>query len=111
MREKLRDAIPWMVTGLLALAIVYHHQFFGLDTPVATTVQASGPTRDIALAGGGVSDGSKCGAKGYHYFVLSAVTNTGGMLPGTPAGPAAVLAAYGTEITEANDPGDFTINL
>ena len=111
MREKARDAIPWVVTGLVALAIAYHQQFFGLTTASAAAAPASGPTRDIALAGGGTSDGSHCGTKGYHYYPVSTVTDTGGMLPGTPAGPAVILGAYGTEMSAADDPGHFTINL
>lgn len=94
-----------MVTALFAFGIAYHQQFFGLNS-----APSSGPARDVALPGGGVSDGSHCGAKGYHYFPVSAVTDTGGMLPGTPAGPAAVLGANGTEIP-AHSPGDFTFTF
>jgi hypothetical protein len=106
MRERARNAVPWVVTGFVALGLAYQQQWFGLDAP-----SPSGPARAVALAGGGVSDGDKCGAKGYHYFALSAVTDTGGALPGTPAGPQLILAAYGGGKSGPADPGDFTISL
>jgi len=96
-REKVRGAFLWVVAGPVALSVVCHQQLFGLATPTASTAQASGPVRDMALAGGGVSDNGRCGPRAFHYFAVSVVTDTGGMLPGTPAGPAVVLGAYGTE--------------
>jgi hypothetical protein len=111
-RLQLQNAAPWVVAGLVALAaIAYHHQFVGPPAPRASIPDTHGPARDLPLAGGGISDGSECGTKGYHYLPVRSVTDTGGRLPGTPTGPAAVLGAYGTEISGAADPGHFTINL
>lgn len=101
-----RRAIAWVVTGIVVVAIAYQQRWFGLDAP-----SASGPARDVALAGGGISDGSRCGATGYHHFTLSAVTDTYAAVPGSPAGPQMVLAAYGAEKSGAGSPGEFTITL
>lgn len=111
MRAGFRGAAPWLIGLLVILGYAYHQRLFGLNQPAAAMANAAGSTRDVALVGGGVSDGSKCGTKGYHYFAVTTVTDTGGMLPGTPAGPAMVLGAYGGEISGQDDPGDFTINL
>ncbi|MEU9128432.1 hypothetical protein AB0D08_10030 [Kitasatospora sp. NPDC048540] len=70
------------------------------------------PTRDVALPGGGTSDGSRCGAKGYHHFPQPA----GSTAPGGPGatdrpGPQLVLGSYGFEKESGDDPGRFTIGL
>jgi len=104
-RERVREGIPWVVTALCAFGIAYHQQLFSWNTAAA-----SGPARDVALPGGGVSDGSHCGTKDYHYFPVSTVTDTGGMLPGTPTGPAAVLSSYGNSI-QPHGGGYFTIDF
>lgn len=110
MRERVRNALPWVAAGLVATGLVYHREFQGPHTLDPSAAAASGPARDVALPGGGVSDGSRCGAKAYHYFPVSTVTDSGGMLPGTPAGPAMVLGAYGAE-QGAHSPGTLTISF
>lgn len=105
MRKLTRDAVPWVATGVVAIVLVYQQHWFGLGLP-----SPSGPARDVALPGGGVSDGGECGVKGYHYFELGAVMDTGGTQPGTPAGPQMMLGAYGAR-QGANDAGEFTISL
>ncbi|MBR7832122.1 hypothetical protein KDL01_02560 [Actinospica durhamensis] len=95
-----------MIGLLVILGYAYHQRLFGLNQPAA-----AGSTQDMPLVGGGVSDGSKCGTKGYQYFAVSTVTDIGGMLPGTPAGPAMVLGSYGAEVSGQGDPGEFTISF
>jgi len=105
MQEKIRTAVPWLVAAIVAVGLVNHYQWFG-----SSAQGQSGPAKAVPLAGGGVSDGNKCGVKGYHFFPLSTVTNTGGDLPGSPAGPQLVLGAYGAQ-QAADGSGYFTIAL
>jgi hypothetical protein len=111
-RLKLQNPAPWVVAGLVALAaIAYHHQLVGPRALGASIPNAHGAARDLALAGGGISDGSECETKGYHYLPVRSVTDGyGGMFPLTPTGPAAALGSIGYE-TGADDPGHFTIQL
>ena len=109
MRWQDRNTTAWVIVGIVVLGVGYYQLLLKPDMTKAAS-NASGPASDVALAGGGTSDGSHCGAKGYHYFAVSAVTDTGGMPPGTPAGPGMVLGSYGTQ-SGAHDPGHFTINL
>ncbi|MEV6976863.1 hypothetical protein [Kitasatospora sp. NPDC093806] len=66
------------------------------------------PAADVALPGGGVFAGSKCGVRGYHHFAL----------PGRPAegptgvpGPQALLGSYGFSRSSATDAGRFEVSL
>ncbi|MFJ9455298.1 hypothetical protein ACIRST_09490 [Kitasatospora sp. NPDC101447] len=72
------------------------------------------PTADVALPGGGVSDGTRCGTKGFHHFdpAPASFTFAGGSQPDAPPpGPQLVLGSYGFSRTSAKDPGQFTIGL
>ena len=105
MRTVVRRTVALVVCAIVAVGYAYRQQWFGLDAP-----SASGPARDVALGGGAVSDGGECGAKNYHYFRLGPVMNTGGTVPGTPAGPQLALGSYGAQ-AGAHDPAEFTISL
>jgi hypothetical protein len=114
MRQINRDVLPWAVTGVIVVCLVglqvwsRHDAHTGPSLPSAPS--AAGPARDVSLPGGGVSDGGECGVKGYHYFAISTVTDTGGVLPGTPAGPQMGLGAYGAK-WQTGDPGAFHISF
>ncbi|WP_354637588.1 hypothetical protein [Kitasatospora camelliae] len=72
------------------------------------------PAADVALPGGGVSDGSRCGTKGYHRYALPPGTATGldaGGRETAAPGPRMHLGAYGVASTGASDPGRFTFDL
>ncbi|MFI6151652.1 hypothetical protein ACIBCA_03035 [Kitasatospora sp. NPDC051170] len=75
------------------------------------------PVADVALPGGGVSDGSRCGAKGFHYFAATPASFTyalgGDMAAAPPPGPQLTLGSYGFERLRAKDPGHlgFGLNL
>ncbi|MFJ9695582.1 hypothetical protein [Kitasatospora sp. NPDC101183] len=71
------------------------------------------PTADVALPGGGVSDGSRCGAKGFHHFAPNpgSFTFAGAMGDALLPGPQLVLSSYGFSRSGASDPGHFTIVL
>ncbi|MGA5821508.1 hypothetical protein ACPC54_27005 [Kitasatospora sp. NPDC094028] len=72
------------------------------------------PAVDVALPGGGVFDGSRCGAKGFHHFepAPAAFTFDAGPEPdAAPPGPQLVLGSYGFSRNSATDPGHFTIGL
>lgn len=106
MQEKYRDAIPWLVGGVFAVGLLQQGNWFGLFD------HTSGPARDVALAGGGTSDGAECGAKGYHYFALGSVTDTGGARPDDPGGPQAVLGSYGGGTSATAAAGrDFSLRV
>ncbi|MFF2149237.1 hypothetical protein [Kitasatospora sp. NPDC058190] len=71
------------------------------------------PTVDVALPGGGVSDATRCGAKGFHHFEAAPASFTfaGSLADAPPPGPQLVLGSYGFSRSSGNDPGHFTINL
>ncbi|MGW2253224.1 SCO2583/SCO2584 N-terminal domain-containing protein [Kitasatospora sp. NPDC001660] len=72
------------------------------------------PTADVALPGGGVSDGTRCGTKGFHHFEPAPASFTfaaGPQSDAPPPGPQLVLGSYGFSRTSAKDPGHFTIGL
>ncbi|AUY53814.1 hypothetical protein [Streptomyces sp. CB01881] len=72
------------------------------------------PTVDVALPGGGVSDGTRCGTKGFHHFEPAPASFTFATRPqpDTPLpGPQLVLGSYGFSRTSAKDPGHFTLGL
>ncbi len=72
------------------------------------------PGADVALPGGGVSDGSRCGAKGFHYFAPTPASFTyalGSEPPVAPPGPQLVLGSYGFSRSGAKDPGHFEFGL
>ncbi|MEU4115367.1 hypothetical protein AB0F71_12820 [Kitasatospora sp. NPDC028055] len=71
------------------------------------------PTVDVALPGGGVSDGTRCGTKGFHHFepAPASFTFAGSPTDTPPPGPQLVLSAYGFSRGAAQDPGHFTIGL
>jgi hypothetical protein len=77
------------------------------------------PSTDVALSGGGTSDGSKCGTRGFHHFpqaVASATVGAAAALADgrsdtAPQGPQLVLSSYGFSQDSPDDPGHFTIDL
>ncbi|MFB7618693.1 hypothetical protein [Kitasatospora sp. NPDC056181] len=72
------------------------------------------PTVDVALPGGGVSDGTRCGTKGFHHFEPAPASFTFAAGPQSDAplpGPQLVLSSYGFSRTSQKDPGHFTIGL
>ncbi|MEV7930428.1 hypothetical protein [Kitasatospora sp. NPDC088779] len=71
------------------------------------------PTVDVALPGGGVSDGTRCGTKGFHHFepAPASFTFAGSLADAPPPGPQLVLSSYGFSRGAAQDPGHFTIGL
>ncbi|MFD8085294.1 hypothetical protein ACFV4F_26760 [Kitasatospora sp. NPDC059722] len=71
------------------------------------------PAADVALPGGGVSDGTRCGAKGFHHFepAPGSFTFAGSLADAPPPGPQLALGSYGFSRDAANDPGRFTIGL
>ncbi|MFH9354614.1 hypothetical protein [Kitasatospora sp. NPDC017646] len=72
------------------------------------------PAVDVALPGGGVSDATRCGTKGFHHFEPTPASFTfaaGPQQDAPPPGPQLVLGAYGFSRTSAKDPGHFTIGL
>ncbi|MFF2081603.1 hypothetical protein ACFVXG_43380 [Kitasatospora sp. NPDC058162] len=71
------------------------------------------PTADVALPGGGVSDATKCGTKGFHHFepAPASYTFAGSVTDAPPPGPQLVLGSYGFSRSAAPDPGHFTIGL
>ena len=70
----------------------------------------SRPAADVALPGGGTSDGGRCGAEGFHHFTPPAASPVSGAPDGQP-GPQLALGGYGFMKTSAADPGHFTIGL
>lgn len=81
--------------------------------PRAVPVSA-GPAADVALPGGGVSDGTRCGTKGFHHFEPAPASFTfaaGARSDAPPPGPQLVLSSYGFSRTSQKDPGHFTISL
>ncbi|MFF4815509.1 hypothetical protein ACFY2K_13090 [Kitasatospora sp. NPDC001309] len=71
------------------------------------------PTADVALPGGGVSDGARCGTRGFHHFepAPASFTFAGPPADTPPPGPQLVLSSYGFSRDSAQDPGHFTIDL
>ncbi|WP_051826057.1 hypothetical protein [Kitasatospora aureofaciens] len=71
------------------------------------------PTADVALPGGGVSDGTRCGTKGFHHFepTPASFTFAGSLTETPPPGPQLVLSSYGFSRGAAQDPGHFSIGL
>ncbi|WBP91312.1 hypothetical protein [Kitasatospora cathayae] len=72
------------------------------------------PAADVALPGGGVSDGTRCGTKGFHHFKPAPASFTfaaGPQSDAPPPGPQLVLSSYGFSRTSQKDPGHFTIGL
>ncbi|MFJ9754751.1 hypothetical protein [Streptomyces sp. NPDC101149] len=96
------STVPWAVAAAALIALVCRQKLWAPDS--------SGPTTAVALDGGGVSDGSECGVKDFHYFALPTASSSPAS-PGTPpAGPQMVLGPYGYERT-SDAPGHFTIQL
>ncbi|MFJ2864091.1 hypothetical protein [Kitasatospora sp. NPDC087314] len=88
------------------------------DSPAARNPRAvpasPRPTVDVALPGSGVSDGTKCGTKGFHHFEPAPASFTFATGPQSDApapGPQLVLGSYGFSRTSPKDPGHFTIGL
>ncbi|MFD5466071.1 hypothetical protein ACFWIQ_25030 [Kitasatospora sp. NPDC127059] len=84
-------------------------------TPLAVPASPR-PTVDVALPGGGVSDGTRCGTKGFHHFEPAPASFTFAGSPSDapdtpPPGPQLVLGSYGFSRASADDPGHFTIGL
>ncbi|MDH6121415.1 hypothetical protein ABH930_006922 [Kitasatospora sp. GAS204A] len=78
------------------------------------------PSTDVALSGGGTSDGSKCGMRGFHRFAQTvtsapagpaAIAFVDGRSDTPPAGPQLALGSYGFSQDSPGDPGHFTIDL
>ncbi|MEV7603406.1 hypothetical protein AB0O91_39160 [Kitasatospora sp. NPDC089797] len=72
------------------------------------------PAADVALPGGGVSDGTRCGSKGFHHFAPAPGSFTFDHRSESDAltpGPQLVLTSYGFSRGSATDPGHFTLGL
>lgn len=110
MSEKVRDAVPWLA-ALVIVGVACQQQWLGLSVP-GWPGPESGPAKDVALAGGGMSDGDHCGVKGFHHFALPPATaGQGSVGQDSPSpGPQLVLGSYGYQ-RWANDPGYLTIDL
>jgi hypothetical protein len=106
MDERVRDVAPWVLGALVLVGVAYQRHMFGWGAH-----EMSGPARAIALAGGGTSDGDKCGVKGFHHFVLPSASAIADGQSGTLPGPQLVLGSYGFGTTSPNDPGHFTVDL
>ncbi|MEE1782140.1 hypothetical protein PUR71_04235 [Streptomyces sp. SP17BM10] len=107
-------------TGLIAvtafavlLAVAVGADPAGLLNGGGRAARVLRPAADVALPGGGVSDGTRCGAKGFHHFepAPSSFTFAGAQSDTPPPGPQLVLSSYGFSRTSPQDPGHFTIGL
>jgi hypothetical protein len=108
LRDRIAATVPWLAAAAVVLLGAYQMNLFSLLGP-----PASGPAKDVALPGGGVSDGDHCGAKGYHHFPLPASATS----PPPPEsadrpqpGPRLTLGSYGYERL-SRAPGHFGIGL
>ncbi|MFC1435744.1 hypothetical protein ACEZDB_34430 [Streptacidiphilus sp. N1-3] len=77
------------------------------------------PSTDVALSGGGTSDGSECGKQGFHHFTGADTAAPAGTVAASsasvpsdtaPPGPELTLGSYGFS-QDAGEPGHFTIDL
>ncbi|MDH6141901.1 hypothetical protein P3T35_003922 [Kitasatospora sp. GP30] len=117
-RSKVRSIVPVVLAvGITLVAITIgpgskSHSAARPAVPPSRVAGSSGPTTDVALPGGGVTDGSKCGAKGFHHFASPTPPTHPEARPGGPGpGPQLVLGSYGFERRSAHDPGRFTLDL
>jgi hypothetical protein len=108
LRGRMAAAAPWLAVAAVVLLGAYQMNLFSL-----LRSSESGPAKNVALPGGGVSDGDHCGAKGYHYFPLPASASS----PPPPesadrplTGPRLTLGSYGYERL-SHGPGHFGIGL
>jgi len=104
--ERLRDAVPWLVLVVCLGGLVAYQP--SERTPPSPRSVPRGGAKDVALPGGGTSEGSRCGSKGFHHFELP--PTVGRPDTATP-GPQLVLGAYGFGKRAGDDPGRFTIGL
>lgn len=109
-----RTALIAAGTFAVLLAVTLAADPAGLLERSGPAARGPRPAADVALPGGGVSDGTRCGVKGFHHFdpAPSSFTFAGGAHSDvTPPGPQLVLGSYGFSRTSAKDPGHFTIGL
>jgi hypothetical protein len=93
-----------VLTAVVVAGIAYRQHAFEGGSP-----SASGPAKDVALPGGGVSDGGECGRKGFHHFAVSAATHTDDAEHDPPQTPQLVFGSYGGGIDRIG--GARTINV
>ncbi|MEU1708262.1 hypothetical protein ABZ478_23295 [Streptomyces sp. NPDC005706] len=105
MLDKVRAVVPWLAVAAVVIAMGYQQGLFTLVGRLAP-----GPAKAVALPGGGVSDGDRCGTEGYHRFRLPADAVAPLPRDEPPAGPRLVLGAYGFE-QGPRTPARFTIGL
>ncbi|MFF8473158.1 hypothetical protein [Streptomyces sp. NPDC015414] len=105
MLDKVRAVVPWLAVAAVVIAMGYQQGLFTLVGRLAP-----GPAKAVALPGGGVSAGDRCGTEGYHRFRLPADAVTPPPRNESPPAPWAVLGAYGFE-QGPRTPARFTINL
>ncbi|MGW2447492.1 hypothetical protein [Streptomyces sp. NPDC001675] len=103
--EKAQVVVPWLAVAAVVIAMGYQQGLFTLVGRLAP-----GPAKAVALPGGGVSDGDRCGARGYHRFPLPADALAPPPRDEPPAGPRLVLGAYGYG-HGPRTPARFTIDL
>ncbi|MEU5536856.1 hypothetical protein [Streptomyces sp. NPDC020362] len=105
--DRARAVIPWMAAAAVVLVGAYEQNLLSWGGP-----PTSGPAKSVALPGGGVSDGDRCGAKGYHHFPLPAAASSPAPQPtGPQRGPQLALGSYGYERLNPRTPGRLTIGL
>ena len=90
MRKGTRVGIALALTATIVGGIAYRQHVFG-----GNSRSASGPAKDVALPGGGISDGGECGTKGFHHFAVSEATHTDDAVHKPPQTPQLVLGSYG----------------
>ncbi|WP_235902284.1 hypothetical protein [Streptomyces sp. 1-11] len=103
--DKVRAVVPWLAVAAVVIGMSYQQGLFSLVGRLAP-----GPARAVALPGGGVSDGDRCGAEGYHRFRLPADVLSPPPRDTPAPGPRLVLGAYGFE-QGPRTPARFTISL
>ncbi|MFR9796954.1 hypothetical protein ACL02U_13750 [Streptomyces sp. MS06] len=110
----LRGAVPWIAAGVVVVLGAFQLHLFPSGGGTGSEPDASGPAEAVALTGGGVTDGDRCGTRGYHYFPLPATASE----PAPPqsgahpaAGPQLKLGSLGYLRESGADPGHFSVGL
>lgn len=107
LRDRAVAAIPWTAAAAVVLVGASQQNLLSWGGP-----PASGPAKAVALPGGGISDGGRCGAQDHHHFPLPATaTAPAPRSTGSPPGPRLELGSYGYAQEASRAPGRLTIEL